>query len=311
MNRKSGLYISFEGKNILRRVFSMTGETELPPITVAEEIIGLSELEMRNYIKIIEWLPDFSSAQRSCFDTFDDFYIAACSVLEKIEDFNILYGTLIRNRIFKGMTPDDGTKEYFLQTKKNFIYGLSEIIDINYTINDILEKIYLGKEIDLIFTYKKYAETCCTHYFSMGEELKEELDFDSLQNYFSFLMMKFLSSKPNVVLCQYCGKFFIPKTKKETFYCDRVIKNGRTCKQLAPAQKHLVQAKENMVVKAFDTNKKKMYKRYERTKDSLHETEKSLTLSEYYDWLSIAERARSDFLKGVIGEEEALGVICV
>ena len=306
LNRISGFFISFDGKNIFRKVFTMTGETELPPITITDEVINMSELEMGNYIRIVESLPDFLY-----YDNFDDFFAAACSVLEEIEHFNIMYGTLIRNKIFKNMTNDDGSREYFLNTKKKFIYGLSEIIDINYTVNEILQKIYLGKEIDWDFTYKKYAKTCCTHYFYMAEELKEELFFDSLQNYFSFMIMKFLSSKPNVVLCQYCGKFFIPKTKKETFYCDRTIKNGRTCKQLAPAQKHLVQAKENAVIKAFDTNKKKMYKRFERTKDLLHETEKSLSLLEYYDWLSIAEEARNAFLKGAINEDEALKIICV
>lgn len=306
MNRKSGLYISFDGKNILRKVFTMTGETKLPPITITDEVINMSELEMGDYIRIVESLPEFLY-----HDNFDDFFAAACSVLEEIEHFNIMYGTLIRNKIFKNMTNDDGSNEYFLNTKKNFIYGLSEIIDINYTVNEILQKIYLGKEIDWDFTYKKYSKTCCTHYFSMGEELKEELYFDSLQNYFSFMIMKFLSSKPNVVLCQYCGKFFIPKTKKETLYCDRTIKNGRTCKQLAPAQKHLVQAKENAVIKAFDANKKKMYKRYERTRDLSHGTEKSLTLSAYYEWLDLAEKARRNFLKGVVREDEALNVICV
>lgn len=123
--------------------------------------------------------------------------------------------------------------------------------------------------------------------------------------------MKFLSSKPKVVLCGYCGRFFIPKTKKETFYCDKISKNGKTCKQLAPAHKHRLAAKDNVVMQEFDKNKGKMYKRFERTNDSLHETEKSLTLLEYYDELDEAERVRREFLIGNISEEEALKVICV
>lgn len=54
-----------------------------------------------------------------------------------------------------------------------------------------------------------------------------------------------------------------------------------------------------------------MYKRCERTRDSLHETEKGLTLSEYFQWLDRVERSRSEFLKGEISEEEALEAICV
>lgn len=144
----------------------------------------------------------------------------------------------------------------------------------------------------------------------MAKTLKEELYFDFLQSYFSFLMIKFLSRKTKVVLCGYCGNFFIPKTKKETFYCDRIIKNGKTCKQLAPAHKHRLAAKDSAVIQEFDKNKRKMYKRLERTKDSLHETEKSLTLLEYYDWLDEAENVRREFLMGNISEKEALESLC-
>lgn len=107
--------------------------------------------------------------------------------------------------------------------------------------------------------------------------------------------MKFLSGKHIVVRCGCCGKFFIPKIKRETLYCDRIAKNGRTCKQFGPAQKHLDTAKENAVIEAFDRNKKKMYKRYERARDSVRETEKGLTLSEYFRWLDMAEGGEWSF----------------
>lgn len=311
MNKKTGLYISTEGKNIYRTVYSMMGETIMPPTTVEEETISISELELGRYIKVLNEMLEPQFIQRSLSATFDDLYEIFCSVLESIEDYNILYGTLIRMEVFKNMPADDHSKEYYQQAKKNIIYGLSELTDINYTINDILKNLSLGKEIDMTFTYTKYNHADCIHHFYLGEGFKEELYFDSLHNYFSFFIMKFLSSKHKVIRCGCCGKFFIPKTKRETFYCDRIVKNGRTCKQIGPAQKHLDTAKKNAVIEAFDRNKKKMYKRCERTRDSLHETEKGLTLSEYFQWLDRAERTRSEFLNGEISEEKALGIICV
>jgi len=293
----------------------MEGEKVLPPTTVTDEIISVSELDMKKYVENIDRLLAIKTADsfthKSYKNAFNEFYISACSVLEELEDFNILYGSLIRNMIFSNMPADDDSAEYYFQTKKNILYGLSELIDINWRVKDILEKIYLEKDIDFTFIHKRFAETSCIHYFTMDKIMKEEFYFDSLQNYFTFLMMKFLSSKPNVVLCGYCGRFFIPKTKKETFYCDRIIKNMKTCKQLAPAHKHRLVAKDNAFIQAFDKNKGKMYKRLERTNDSLHETEKSLTLTEYYDWLYEAERVRREFLMGNISEENALKSICV
>lgn len=41
--------------------------------------------------------------------TFNEFYISAASVLEEIENYNILYGTLIRKKIFDNLTADNGT----------------------------------------------------------------------------------------------------------------------------------------------------------------------------------------------------------
>ncbi len=312
MNKKTGLYISTEGKNIHRTVYSMSGETIMPPTTVEEEIINISELELGGYIKVLDGIIEPCSLQALSTD-FDDIYDTFCSLLESIEDFNILYGTLIRMEVFKNMPADNRNEEYYLKSKKNILYGLTELTVINYTVNDILKNLSLGKEIDMTYTYTytEYNHADCIHCFYMGKEFKEELYFDPLHSYFSFLIMKFLSGKHRVVRCGCCGKFFIPKTKRETLYCDRIAKNGRTCKQIGPSQKHLDIARKNAVIEAFDRTKKKMYKRCERARDSLHETEKGLTLSEYFQWLDRAERTRSEFLKGEISEEEALEAICV
>lgn len=312
MSRKIGLYISVKGKNIYRTVYSIIGETIMPPTTVEEEIISVSELELRDYLKIIDGMLDPVYPKRVLStDAFNDIFETFCSMIEGIEEFNILYGTLIRIEVFRDMPADDHTEEYYRTAKKNIIYGLTELTYVNHIVNNILKDLSKGKEIDMTYTYTMFNNTACTHYFHMGKELSEELYFDSLKGYFAFLIMRFLNSKPRVVQCRCCGKYFIPRTSRKTLYCDRVVRNGRTCKHVGPAQKHLDAAKENAVIEAFDRNKKKMYKRYERTMNLLHETEKGLTLSGYFQWLDKAERAKSGFLNGEISEEEALGIICV
>lgn len=189
----------------------------MSPTTVEEEIISISELELGGYIKVLDEMLEPCFPKRSLFTTFDDVYETFCSLLESIEDYNILYGTLIRMEVFKNMPADDCSEEYYLKAKKNIIYGLSELTDINYTVNDILKNLSLGKEIDMTYTYTKYNQADCIHYFYMGKEFREELYFDSLQSYFSFLIMKFLSSKHKVVRCGCCGKFFFPKPRGRHF----------------------------------------------------------------------------------------------
>ena len=99
-------------------------------------------------------------------------------------------------------------------------------------------------------------------------------------------MLHFISANPNVALCECCGRYFIPKTAKKTLYCDRIIKDNKTCKNLAPGLKHKLQAQNKKVVEEFDRAKQKMYKRYERALDPDKKvTEKAhgqLETREYY-----------------------------
>ncbi|MFR8283675.1 MAG: DUF6076 domain-containing protein [Faecalibacterium sp.] len=97
-------------------------------------------------------------------------------------------------------------------------------------------------------------------------------------------MLHFISANPNVALCECCGRYFIPKTAKKTLYCDRIIKDNKTRKNLAPGLKHKLQAQNKKVVEEFDRAKQKMYKRYERALNPDKKvTEKDLSYAEYYE----------------------------
>lgn len=128
-------------------------------------------------------------------------------------------------------------------------------------------------------------------------------------DYYIFLMMRFIAKSPNVALCQCCGRYFIPKTKHKTLYCDRIIRNGKTCKQIATALKHKREAAQDSVIETFDRTKKNMYKRFERAYDYPHSLAHGLTFTQYYSWLNKAEQARNKYLADKISAEEALAII--
>ena len=119
--------------------------------------------------------------------------------------------------------------------------------------------------------------------------------------------------------CETCGgintnmsksEYFIPKAAKKTLYCDRIIKDNKNCKNLAPGLKHKLQAQNKKVVEEFDRAKQKMYKRYERALDPDKKvTEKDLSYAEYYEWLDQATQARDAYLAGRLSEEDALNAI--
>lgn len=70
-------------------------------------------------------------------DAFNDIFGMFCSMVEEIEEFNILYGTLICVEVFRDMPVDDHTEEYYRTAKKNIIYGLTELTYINHIVNNI------------------------------------------------------------------------------------------------------------------------------------------------------------------------------
>lgn len=131
-----------------------------------------------------------------------------------------------------------------------------------------------------------------------------------MEDYYHFLLLRMVEDKTRVARCECCGRFFIPRTRAATKYCDRVIRDGKTCKQIAPALKHQQQAERDKVINAFDRAKRRMYKRYERALNvSKKPSPRDISYAEYYGWLEPAAKARDEYLAGKLTAEQALAVI--
>ena len=127
-----------------------------------------------------------------------------------------------------------------------------------------------------------------------------------------FYRKRNLSRSQSYRIYTHLNTHFVLKTAKKTLYCDRIIKDGKTCKIWGPILKHKLQAQNKKVVEEYDRAKQKMYKRYERATDPNKKvSEKDLTYEEYYDWLEKATQARDDYLAGKLTAEEALKIIKV
>ena len=123
-------------------------------------------------------------------------------------------------------------------------------------------------------------------------------------------MFLFYNRKEVVCECELCNRYFIPKTKKKTLYCDRVFKDGKTCKQIGPTMKYKTLAGNDVVLKTFEKEKNKMYKRMDRNY-SFGETPKSISYDEYANWLGKAINAKNLYLNNEITEDEAMKIIII
>lgn len=325
MQNICGLYVSVNDDGDIKRNLTVkSGETiKLKNTTVNDEIIAFSELNFKYYAELLEHIEnmcedsyveiidgDFGETGIDV-DAYAEILQTVNELIAVLEESNPLHGTLLRTLLEDQIPPDDGSAMYLINSEAKITDGLSSVMKLQFLINDILYDLRSGTPLDLEQKYSIFKTAEFTQVQTLGEKVTVQYRFRSLIDYYIFLMMRFIENQPNVTICQCCGKYFIPKTKRTTLYCDRIIRNGKTCKQIAPVLKHKRDAAHDSVIKTFDRTKKKMYKRFERTNDFSNTTTNSLTLTQYYDWLGKAEQARKAYLAGKISAEEALGIITV
>ena len=287
--------------------------------TVEQEIITFSELIFTYYAFIVDRLTivhnfmiENYGGGRAPLDrnVYEYMMDMAQDLVETFEEEDPIHGTLTRTAVTDVLPQDDGTDRCALERASALIHVLQEIVFFQGLTIQVLDDLRNGVPLDFDEKYSELRRTEVTQMVFMGEEMSMRYYFRSPAAYYRFLLLNFISRKPTVTLCQHCGRFFVPKTRKKTLYCDRVIRDGKTCKDIGPRAKHRRDANSNKVIEEFDRARQRMYKRYERTRDfNQATTEKSLTASELYEWTARATDARDRYLAGEMSEEEALNII--
>lgn len=289
---RTGLYIKFKNKNIIERIAVDDLEvTELEPIDYRTELITLYDYELpklcENYT--VESAYDFA---------------------EKILNDNIVLGILLKADINK----------YLIHRKLADIYSPEELKSKLETVSVRMKLLpYMKNKVNKLFMCVMHKDILAGVLdVSMHDTIEykvtktrngeEILFFDSPESYYEYLIFTFYLRDETVYECELCNRLFVPKTKKKTLYCDRVFKDGKTCKQIGPTQKYKTIAENDLVLKTFEKEKNKMYKRMERNY-SFGETPKSITNNDYATWLSKAVNAKNLYLNNELSQDEALEII--
>ena len=297
MERKLGLYVTLGNDGSLKRTLvSISGETELEATTLNDEVILFSELIFDFYAFIVDRIrlsaaylvtQDGDGKDTVDMRVFEFIQDTVQDLIEEFEEDDPLYGTLTRT-----------------------IMELSAVMLTQFSVNTILRDMRFHVPVDLDKKHRSLQEVEFTQVSSFSNLHTPEYLFRSAADYYTFLVLHFIAAEPRVALCECCGRYFIPKTAKKTLYCDRVLKDDKTCKDLGPALKHKLQAQNKKVVEEFDRAKQRMYKRYERALDPNKKASKrDLSYAEYYEWLENAAEARDAYLAGKLSEKDALKVI--
>ncbi len=136
--------------------------------------------------------------------------------------------------------------------------------------------------------------------------------FTNLKNYVQFIFMNMMQYNSNFCKCNYCYRFFIPKTKKLTRFCDRVNpESGKTCKEIAPSVFRNDDVDSNAIMKEYDRALRRNYKRMCRAEERLSERSsvKDIDPQTYFDWRDRVLKAMRLWKNKQISDEEFLKVV--
>ena len=320
MKNDFGVYTKNKDGVLQRRLLTVSGEVPLPDSTPGAEVIDFSELNFFTYAVIIDQLitcqpflvkteagEHFGEIDNNVYGFMVDMTNDLVSTMEQESP---LFGTLTRTALEDNLPQDDGTAMHCLHTAQEIIHTLTDVIACQFEMNDVLDALCTKGDPALDTVGEFLRDVRLTEVTGLSNPLSGYYRFRSMEDYYHFLLLRMVESKARVARCECCGRFFIPRTKAVTKYCDRVIHDGKTCKELAPALKHKQQAERSKVIGEFDRAKRRMYKRYERALSSEKKpSAKDLSFGEYYAWLDPATQARDEYLAGKITAEQALAVI--
>ena len=307
--KTEGLYISLSPEGTIKRHLSTrSGEVPLPDTTIADELIQLSEQNHVHLYQAIKDLWAYAGVIGEKMFAEIDFICALNGYLNSLREENLLRYTLFLTQL------EDQKHSHahnLCDAAMQIADHLSQSMVADLTVFQVLDVLSNGQTIHPDDEYFALSKSIAVVTFTFGETLTAEYQFRSEEHYYIFLLQHFLLSNPKVAVCQYCGRFFIPKTKKKTIYCDRIIQDGKSCKQIAPHMTHRERTASSRVLTEYNRVKDMLLHRLDRTCDDKRSSPIDLTYADFCKWQKAASDARCRFLAGEITEDEALQIIHV
>lgn len=329
----TGLYVQPNLKKYgISKLLSMNGERKaLPDTNVKEELMRIYDLDLSEYESMVD------PVQRYTMDTFmgdeksDSEYEERYNTLHKmitetshkLLQWDIELGTLIINTLLN--ETNELEAEMLISTCDKRFNRYEKIKEYAHNVFDSYERIrftqtairrffednYYNKfDIKGKYLYVKTLKITTAMYLTDGFECTVCYYFTSLDSYVRYLFQRFFEYKLPLCKCEYCGRFFIPKTNKLTKYCDRVIEENKTCKYVGAKLTHKESVRNDEVLKLYEITKDKLYKQTYVTDNDWGIVYRFFKEPpDYYEWKDRAFLARTDYLDDKITAEEAKKII--
>lgn len=133
------------------------------------------------------------------------------------------------------------------------------------------------------------------------------VSFTVLQSLDEFLYFEFtelLKQGLQVRRCRNCDKYFVLKSKHETFYCDRKVDNNRTCKEIGNKLEYQKKLAKNAILKKYEQIYKAHYAKMMRdeAKEVPMGDEIGVARKCFLQWTAGATDKRRQYVDGTLDE---------
>lgn len=297
-------------------------EARLPAVTPAEDLIAAVETDYRDYRREVRRLQEEHPLFEERIDIpaadFEDFIAEALllpSMLHETDPVSFfVLGELLHQSL---QMKDDGTAAFFLNAGAQILRVLQESFRVQTYLRNIFEMTFDGTERasqqerfeKLRKAYPDIAQYCDP---TLLGNIPKGCRVFSAHNLFGLRLLEltlyFQQEQQRIARCEYCWGYFIPRTKKATRYCDRVL-DGFPCKKRGARFKRNEDREQDEALLIYKRLRDRMYGRHLRYEDAAPDERANLIPMDYeqYDaWSENARLAYKEYSKGKLTAEEFL-----
>ena len=320
----SALLLKAEDQNRWSVVLRHPGgrETTLPSATPAEHLIAASEIDYSPYRREVKNLreqhPLFEAGIDVSLADFEDFVAEALLLPGMLREIDPVGHFVLEQLIDRSLRQeDDGSASFLLHAGAQLLHILEDPIRAQVYLRNTLEMACDGMERasqqeryqKLVRTYPELRSWCDPARLPVEPGSGQVYSAASIFGLMGLeLALYFRQDRQRIARCDYCWRYFIPKTRKETHYCDRET-DGFPCKQRGSRFKRNLDAEQDTALLICKRLRDRMYARMQRY-TTAHETERQhlfpMDYVQYGDWSENARLARIDYLGGKLTAEEFL-----
>jgi len=292
---------------------------EPPPEALADYLISFIEFDFSSYQAVLDGLLEldiFAPSLDVHYDDFDECREYCGIIADGLEDFAGRYFTKVELASINTI-PDDGTASFWLYQAQRMVDALAEPIYAHTFISHAFHFLFVeegskNEKMSRLFEwYPAWREHLFEEAFWFDDDaLHRRKHIRSHTELMLFCVLALIEQGSAMRCCACCGGYFIPKTKKMTLYCDRVIKGNKTCKELAPGLKRRQNKEQDEALAEYDRLYNLYYARMERYEGRADlerpATETDISQKEFFLWSAKAQALRKTYLAREISAKEFL-----